>query len=125
MKQQGAENRQEQRDALRLLNDEMTQELLVMAERHNLKSQLTSEEGDYASNASDTLSDDERLMQPDKHYNKLLSDEALKPTMPKKVPQKGSEKQEDQKTHKREGSDSGVTFSEIGSGHDLMATFDS
>ena len=47
---------------MRLLNDEMTQELLVMAERHNLKSQLTSEEGDFASNASDTLSDDERLM---------------------------------------------------------------
>ena len=45
--------------------------------------------------------------------------------MPKKVPQKGSQKQEEQKTHKREGSDSGVTFSEIGSGHDLMATFDS
>ena len=44
--------------------------------------------------------------------------------MPKKVPQKENQ-QEDQKTHKREGSDSGVTFSEIGSGHDLMATFDS
>ena len=56
----------------------------------------------------------------------MLSEEAVKPTMPKKVPQKENQ-QEDQKTltMKREGSDSGVTFSEIGSGHDLMATFDS
>ena len=45
--------------------------------------------------------------------------------MPKKAQQKEKIKQEDQKTLKREGSESGVTFSEIGSGHDLMATFDS
>ena len=86
---------------------------------------MTSEEGDSALNASDTLSDDERLMKPDQHYNKLLSDDALKPSMPKKAQQKEKIKQEDQKTLKREGSESGVTFSEIGSGHDLMATFDS
>ena len=64
-------------------------------------------------------------MKPDQHYNKLLSDDALKPSMPKKAQQKEKIKQEDQKTLKREGSESGVTFSEIGSGHDLMATFDS
>ena len=95
----------------------MTQELLQLAEQHNLSSQYTSEDG--ADSSSETLSDDEKLIKPDAAFKKLLTNTALQPSMPKK-----GQNQEEQKPPKRPGSDSAVTLSESNSATALHETFD-